>query len=145
MMIVNGMERNVFTAADFEMETTQADRVLLPYRGELWGDLLHHTLNAVLPSFGDGCERGLLYDEAIRETDVSVLFNVQRRQVRATAYITAHTTRMERVDTRLPIMTSSGEVMSVLDEFFRKGGSGLAPDYLLYYRKKYEEWRCGAV
>ena len=145
MMMVNGTKRKKVTAADFEMETTKPDRVLLPYRGELWGDLLYHTLEAALPLFGEDCDRGLLYDEAIRETAVCVLFNIQRRQIRATAYITAQTTRAACIDTRLPISTEDVEVVSVLDEFFKNGGAGLAPNYLENYREKYKMWRSGAA
>lgn len=145
MITVNGTQRRKVTAADFGMETVKPDVVLLPYHGELWGGLLYHTLEAVLPFFGDECERGLLYGEAIQDTAVCVLFNIQRRQIRATAYITAQTTRDGLVNTRLPIVTETSEVVSVLDEFFERGGVGLAPNYLENYHEKYKKWRSGAA
>lgn len=144
-MMVNETARKKIAAADFEMETMEPDIVLLPYRGELWGDLLYHTLEVVLSSFEDDCECGLLYDEAIRATVVRVLFNIQRRQVRATAYITARTTQDVLVETRLPIRTEESELISVLDEFFGRGGVGLAPCYRENYREKYKKWRSRAA
>lgn len=132
------------TAADFEMETTQKDRILLPYHGELWGDLLYEIKDAALPFFGDECERGLLYDEVVRDENVSILFNVQRKQVRATAYITAQTTRDEQFMVRIPTPMEPSEISDVLDCFLlANDGAGLTLAYRNYYRDTYIGWRSG--
>lgn len=143
MIIVNGVEQHEISAKDFELQSTHSDRIVLPYHGELWGDLIYEILSAAgkVVSKMDSKMDYVCYDDVIKDTAVLFSFSPQRRQVITGLYITASTTLGTIIRTQLRSEMDHGEIKNILGRFFSADNdTGLEKEYLDYFAGKYASY-----
>lgn len=139
MIVLDGTEQRSTTPSDFNMNSYHHDRVVLPYIGELWGDLRLEVMRLIYLS-----ERSIPdnahYDQLVDDVLVNMSFNIQKKAVRVTAYLAITLKNGNSFSGRVPIWAGAEEVRSVLDCFFAAGGKGLDPAFLAHYAEVYGTW-----
>lgn len=142
MVVRNGVETQNVTSKDFDLTSASDSRVLLPCRA--WGEMRLEMMNAALGTMSEKelhkvC--GSPYEEVVQNEDVKMLFNIQRKQIRLTAYVSGDAVFGRHFEARIPIAATKKEIASVLDEFFSCGSCGLSKEFADYYGKVYVEWK----
>lgn len=142
MVVRNGIEKRVVTSMDFDLTSISFNRVLLPCHA--WEELRLEIMNA---AYGILTKQELhkvqdaWYEDIIVNENVSMLFNIQRKSVRLTAYTSCDVVFGKHLNSRIPVVADKKEITSILDEFFLFGGRGLNSEYADYYGKVYAEWK----
>lgn len=143
MNVRNGCEQRHVTPADFGLVSTDSRRVVLPYTGELWGDICVEALNLILLKKGCGLDYGMWrYDQMVKNLCVEVFFNVQKKVVHTTAYLHVDTTDGDHVDGRSFLVLDAAEIKAIMDAFFTNG-SGVDAEICAYYAEVYAVWKGG--
>ena len=81
------------------------------------------------------------YDEIVKDASIKLSFNVQRSQIRITAYIDAITVDNQRVNGKVFLDSAPDEIKTILDAFLTSEDRGLSKSYDTYYQKVYAEWK----
>lgn len=143
MNVRNGCEQRSVTPADFGMVSTDSRRIVLPYTGELWGDICVEAQNLILLQKGCGLDYGVWrYDQMVQNLSAEVFFNVQKKVVHTTAYLHVDTTDGDCVDGRVFLVLDTAEIKAILDAFFANG-SGVEVGLCSYYAEAYAAWKGG--
>lgn len=134
-------KKKSFAASDFDMATIRNDRVCLPYRGELWPELMLCAYEVALDHWTEDITEFVRYEDMIDSASeqVCVLFNLYR-EIMPLASITVHMTNGKRFTASVPMRMEPSDICSVLDRFFADG-SGLAPSFQRYLQHRYKIWR----
>lgn len=143
MNVRNGCEQKRVTSADFRMVSADPRRIVLPYSGELWGDIYVEAQKLILLQKGYALDFGMWrYDAMVKNLAVEVFFNVQKKVVHTTAYLHIDTMDGDHVDGRILLTMDAAEVKSILDIFFSVG-NGVDDEFLSYYADAYATWKGG--
>lgn len=142
MVVRNGVETQNVTSKDFDLTSASVSRVLLPCRA--WGEIRLEMMNAALCTMSEEelhkmCDSP--YEEVVQNEDVKMLFNIQRKQIRLTAYVSGDVVFGRHFETRIPIVADKKEISGVLDKFFSCGSCGLSKEFADYYGMVYIEWK----
>lgn len=138
-----GCEQRSVMPTDFGMVSSDPRRIVLPYTGELWGDICVEALNLILLKKGCTLDYGMWrFDQMVKRLGVEVFFNVQKKVVHTTAYLHIDTTDNDHVDGRVFLFLDAAEIKTVLDQFFL-AGKGVEAELLSYYTTAYTAWKGG--
>lgn len=129
-------------AQDIGTESAARDRILLPYRGKAWDDLMLDAQNEVFSALPDGSAEDLPYEKMVDALRIYISFNIQRR-VRTTVYCTVLSPLVSAVHFRCLYQLGDRAIADALARFFSGGAAGLAEEYRAYYERVYKDWRDG--
>lgn len=141
MIVWNGTEDKRLTSGDLVMRSVSPDKIVLPYVGKPWGDLLYEILNMCFCKDHKAAEQtDGTYDSVVDSLSIGIGFNVQRKQVRPMAHVQAETRNGVFVDGRVFLRADDQEMYELVDSFFSAGGIGLSPEFLAYYLNMFRQW-----
>lgn len=143
MVVVNGTEDCRVSDEDLYMDSTEQNRVTLPFVGKPWGDLLLEIADAVLDRVSDDdFEETMVYDfeRLVHNFSMELFFNIQPSRVAVTAYINVESPIVGDFRDRIFLRAKDDEIKGILDKFFSSGAAGLTGKYAEYYGRKYLAW-----
>lgn len=143
VIVLNGVEPVQVDVSDFKMRSAASDKIVLPFTGSIWGDLAYEIESIILSRIPVLTESSfpMSYDDVVKDVGVKLSFNVQRSQIRITAYIDAITIDNQSVGGKVFLDSAPNEIKTILDAFFAGKDRGLSKSYDAYYQKVYDEWK----
>ena len=133
VIVLNGVEPVQVDVSDFKMRSAASDKIVLAY--EIESIILSRIPVLTESSFP------MSYDDVVKDVGVKLSFNVQRSQIRITAYIDAITIDNQSVGGKVFLDSAPNEIKTILDAFFAGKDRGLSKSYDAYYQKVYDEWK----
>lgn len=141
MVVKNGCDEKVMVSADFHMESVDPRRIVLPYIGELWGDIFYETFNAALDAENQELNNiEYQYDDLVKNVTMELFFNIQRRAIHTVAFLHIDTVSNNHTDYKIIVQADTNEVLSVLADFFAAECPGLDESFRVYYQNIYRGW-----
>lgn len=141
MFVKNGTEQYELSVGDFIMRSAACDRIELPYRGRVWGDLLlevERELNERAPEY-ESSSIGL--DGSLEHCRVSVVFRIQKRRIGLLARVSVTDSPAGDFTEDLNLRATGEEVKPILDHFFFCINNGLDDEHLAYFKGVYDQWK----
>ncbi len=145
MRLKNGVESVIILPKDITIVSIRDDRIVLPYVGAIWGDVLAEvnmtaTDAAPMEKF-DFCNEQYTYDDLIKNERVYITFSPQNGYVKTCVQVEVETRWGDLLSKRIAAPCYPAEIKMILDAFFSNGAQGLRSEYAKNLKAKFENWK----
>ena len=150
MVLFRGEENQPILATDFAMKSKNLNKVVLPFFGNLCGELVEAVEGAALSTIstqdynllsGRYCDGLGIFWREDQEVKYSVDFNIQAKRIIGRLYASFRIPAFGEVSAFVPLDFDDEECVEVLDAYFAAKQNDLYPSSYRYYHSSYIKWK----